>query len=322
MAKLLYEEERIRNIAQKIKQFVPYLRIDGFTTKEMADGVEHVHEAGKARGRVEGYGDGREDGYNIGYASGCEKGYTDGHDKGYQSGLDDGTKAVKEGESRTDSDIIIEGDSFTVPSGYYAITAEKHINIDPFYDAGYIDGYVRGKEEGLEAGSGGVELPTLDNPGTADDLVEGKQLIDGEGNIVEGAVPVRTVTDLEFEMLGQFDLGLTVTSGYYDDGVTKIIDVKPYYNEGQVKGYANGYNVGLTEGEQKVKTEEARTEADINGGIDYENDFANVNIPSGYYAGNVEKKVDLATYYTHAYDTGYDDGVAANTYEDGNEVRY
>ena len=39
----------------------------------------------------------------------------------------------------------------------------------------------------IEAG-GGVELPELTNPGTAGDLVAGKQLIDGDGNVVVGTI--------------------------------------------------------------------------------------------------------------------------------------
>ena len=34
----------------------------------------------------------------------------------------------------------------------------------------------------------GVELPTLDTPGTAEDLASGKQLIDANGNVVTGSV--------------------------------------------------------------------------------------------------------------------------------------
>lgn len=237
MAKLLYEEERIKNIADKIKQFVPYLRIDRFTTKEMADGVEHVHEAGKARGRAEGYDDGRSEGYNIGYTNGCEKGYSDGHDKGYQSGLADGTKAVKEGESRSESDIIIDGDSFTVPSGYYALTAEKHINIDPFYDAGYIDGYVRGK----------AESSTYED-GYRDGLTDGEQKVKTE--------EARTEADLELEQLDNETLGLRAPSGYYANDAHKQIDIKPYYNEGYALGYGAGYRLGFDEGTASVGTYE------------------------------------------------------------------
>jgi hypothetical protein len=35
---------------------------------------------------------------------------------------------------------------------------------------------------------GGVELPALDNPGTASDLAKGKQLIGADGSVIEGSV--------------------------------------------------------------------------------------------------------------------------------------
>ena len=161
MAKLLYEEERIRNIAQKIKQYVPYLRIDRFTTKEMADGVEHVHEAGKARGRAEGYDDGRSEGYNIGYTNGCETGYSQGSTDGYTGG----------------------------------------------YEAGKVDGAENLKTE-----------------------------------------EARTAADLEVERVSQYDLEITVPSGYYAKDTNKLIDVALYYAEGQIAGYNNGYNVGFADG--------------------------------------------------------------------------
>ena len=47
-----------------------------------------------------------------------------------------------------------------------------------------------GKIRGITTSGGGVTLPELENPATASDLASGKQLIDGNGNIVEGAVPV------------------------------------------------------------------------------------------------------------------------------------
>ena len=46
--------------------------------------------------------------------------------------------------------------------------------------------HVRGEMET----ENGVELPTLTNPGSADDLVSGKQLIGADGSVVEGSVPV------------------------------------------------------------------------------------------------------------------------------------
>ena len=47
-----------------------------------------------------------------------------------------------------------------------------------------------GKIRGITTSGGGVTLPELENPATASDLASGKQLIDGNGNVVEGAVPV------------------------------------------------------------------------------------------------------------------------------------
>ena len=40
-----------------------------------------------------------------------------------------------------------------------------------------------------KAGGGGTVLPTLTNPGTAEDLAEGKELIDAEGKVVTGVMP-------------------------------------------------------------------------------------------------------------------------------------
>ena len=46
--------------------------------------------------------------------------------------------------------------------------------------------------------AGGVELPILTNEGIADDLVTGKELINGEGNIVTGTNPyAKIATDTE-----------------------------------------------------------------------------------------------------------------------------
>ena len=46
-----------------------------------------------------------------------------------------------------------------------------------------------GKIRGITSGA---TLPELENPASAGDLASGKQLIDGNGNVVEGAVPVVT----------------------------------------------------------------------------------------------------------------------------------
>lgn len=67
-----------------------------------------------------------------------------------------------------------------------------------------------------EAGSG--ELPKLTNPGTADTLLLNKQLIDGEGNIVEGTIPTKTSLDLAAN-----GATVTVPAGYYAAAASKTV---------------------------------------------------------------------------------------------------
>lgn len=66
--------------------------------------------------------------------------------------------------------------------------------------------------------AGGVELPELINEGTASDLLSGKQLIDGEGNIVTGTIPTKTSSDLTTN-----GATVTVPSGYYASQATKSV---------------------------------------------------------------------------------------------------
>ena len=72
---------------------------------------------------------------------------------------------------------------------------------------------------GTHAGdSGGVILPTLTNAGTASDLLSGKQLIDGDGNIVEGTITTKTESNLTVN-----GATVTVPSGYYATQATKSV---------------------------------------------------------------------------------------------------
>lgn len=66
--------------------------------------------------------------------------------------------------------------------------------------------------------AGGVELPELSNPGTAADLLSGKELIDGEGNIITGTIASKTSINL-------IASGATVTvpAGYYASQVSKSV---------------------------------------------------------------------------------------------------
>ena len=66
----------------------------------------------------------------------------------------------------------------------------------------------------------GIILPDLTNEGTASDLLSGKQLIDGDGNIVTGTIATRTTDDLTTS--GPV---VNVPSGYYSDSVYKPVTV-------------------------------------------------------------------------------------------------
>lgn len=65
---------------------------------------------------------------------------------------------------------------------------------------------------------GGVELPTLTNEGTAGHLLSGKQLINSNCDIVTGAIPTRTASDLTAS-----GATVTVPAGYYDLMTTKSV---------------------------------------------------------------------------------------------------
>lgn len=220
------------------------------------------------------------------------------------------------------------------------------------YGAGYNSGFLRGKDEGYKGGyseghtegyedgyivgrenSQGVELPPLASPGTADDLVEGKQLIDGEGNIVEGTIPTRSSDNV-----GLIGLEVTVPEGYYPERVEKTIDADRIYMAGHTEGYSTGYSEGLTAGAENVKRDEAKTAEDVSIYLG-DRDEVVADIPVGYYNTKVEKRLDISTYLESTYDdgwnsgynrgseVGYNEGFDAGvesvvTYEDGNEVAY
>lgn len=65
---------------------------------------------------------------------------------------------------------------------------------------------------------GGVDLPELANEGSASDLISGKQLIDGDGNIVTGNIPTKASSDLTVG-----GATVTVPSGYYATQATKSV---------------------------------------------------------------------------------------------------
>lgn len=69
-----------------------------------------------------------------------------------------------------------------------------------------------------EAGSGGVELPTLTNPATGDDIVEGKEAIDKDGFRITGVIPAKAAASVTAS-----GAVVTVPRGYYSADVQKSV---------------------------------------------------------------------------------------------------
>lgn len=72
--------------------------------------------------------------------------------------------------------------------------------------------------DGKAAGSGGAELPTLTNPGDADKLLAGYQLIDQAGQIVTGKIASKSASNLTAS-----GKTVTVQPGYYPAAVSKDV---------------------------------------------------------------------------------------------------
>lgn len=68
------------------------------------------------------------------------------------------------------------------------------------------------------AGSGGADLPTLKNPGDADKLLEGYELIDQSGQAVTGTIPSKAASDLTAS-----GATVTVPAGYYPAQTSKSV---------------------------------------------------------------------------------------------------
>lgn len=74
----------------------------------------------------------------------------------------------------------------------------------------------------ITAEEGGIELPTLSNPGIATDLLENKQLIDANGEIIEGTMPNNGA--MSRTMDGITIKSITIPRGYTSGGKVSLDD--------------------------------------------------------------------------------------------------
>lgn len=73
--------------------------------------------------------------------------------------------------------------------------------------------------EGKAGGAGGVTLPPLDTPASASDILEGKEAINENGEVVTGTIQTKTSNDLTVN-----GATVTVPAGYYDSQQTKSVE--------------------------------------------------------------------------------------------------
>ena len=77
-----------------------------------------------------------------------------------------------------------------------------------------------------DAGAG-TELPTLTNEGSASDLLSGKQLIDGDGNVVTGTIPTQEAKTITPSTSSQ----TAVASGRYTTGAVTVAPIPSNYED-------------------------------------------------------------------------------------------
>ena len=268
MAKRLFEEERIRAIAAKIRKYDPSW-FNGLKTEEMPRAIERVYEIGYADGRQTGYNDGRKAGNAASSKGNYDQGYNEGYDKGYVTGFGAGENLTK--------------------------------------------------------------LPELTSPGTSEDLISGKQLIDAHRNVVNGALKpvsasgiVVTGTPEEVDTAGgkEIWLGTTYPSSraYIENGTRVVVNsLARNFGNAPVEAVPEGYTFTSQAG-LKVSGTMPRRTADNVGLIG-----TDIVVPEGYYPEEVRKEIDTGTFYQAGYSAGYSAGETsgyAGGYQVGRDEGY
>lgn len=75
-------------------------------------------------------------------------------------------------------------------------------------------------------------------------------------------------------------------------------------------GNRAGYDRGLTQGIEKVKTEEAKDNSKVRLTFNVPNTSVVVTAPSGYYADGINKEIDADPIYDKGFDEGWQEGYA------------
>lgn len=345
MAKQMYEKEKIRAIAAKIKKYDPSW-FNGLTTAEMPKGIERVYEIGFADGRQSGYNEGRNASVTAFNNNNYEQGYNEGYDKGYATGFraaDNLTKLPELTYPGTPEDLVagtqlidsrgnlIEGELEPVPMLGIMVAANPYTVDTAGGKEIWFQTTYPGRRSYIANGTNVVVTSVARNFGNAPANVvpKGYTFTSETGLKVEGTAEPRAGKDVTVN-----NADVTIPAGYYAESVQKTIDTDPFYDAGHDAGYESGYSkgynhghdigtntgfsngyehgyiVGCGDGADRVKTEEARTRADI---VD---NLPNLSftVPSGYYADAVN--LDTSSHWDDGYERGHAEGVNALKHEE------
>ena len=138
-------------------------------------------------------------------------------------------------------------------------------------------------------------LPILSNPGSAGDLLSGKQLIDQNGNALTGTIPSKGASNLSAS-----GATIIVPAGYYPSQVSKSVATATQATPTISVNSSGLITASATQSEGYVSagTKSATQQLSVKTSSDVTASGATVTVPAGYYTSQVSKSVATATQAT------------------------
>ena len=140
------------------------------------------------------------------------------------------------------------------------------------------------------------ELPSLTNPASAGDILEGMEIINTDGSVVIGTIPKRTSSNLTVS-----GATVSVPSGYYASATSKSVSTAtqatPSISFADTTGKITA-SVTQSTGYVTGGTKTAEYTLDVKDNSDLTASGATVTVPKGYYTSNTSKSVSTATQAT------------------------
>ena len=142
---------------------------------------------------------------------------------------------------------------------------------------------------------GGKKLPSLDNPGDANDILSGKQLIDQFGNPITGTIPIKTSSNITIN-----GRTITVPSGYYTSQVSKSVSTATQATPSISVSSSGLITASSTQSEGYVSsgTKTSTQQLPLKTSSDVTVNGSSITVPSGYYTSQVSKSVSTAAQAT------------------------